>query len=142
MLSLIMTRATLTGSNERERERERDMGVCFFLLFIFMEFTTQGGSTPEYRHSALLHTNPKRIKVDLQKPGTLHPQAGALFRLAARFRRRTLSYDARGRRGVWLSRPITAELEARWWKWKVSEIAEAPYFRVTKRLPSIAHYGL
>jgi hypothetical protein len=27
-----------------------------------MEFTAQGGSTPEYRHSALLHTNPKRIK--------------------------------------------------------------------------------
>jgi hypothetical protein len=56
------------GSNERKREgerergRERDMGVCFFLLFIFMGFTTQGGSTPEYRYSSLLHTNQKRIK--------------------------------------------------------------------------------
>jgi hypothetical protein len=32
----------------RERERESDMGVCFFSLFIFMEFTTQGGSTPDF----------------------------------------------------------------------------------------------
>jgi hypothetical protein len=62
-----MTHTALAGSNERERVRERDMGVCFFSLFIFMEFTTQGGPFQVFLISALLHTNPKRIKKSLLK---------------------------------------------------------------------------
>jgi hypothetical protein len=55
-----MTRTALAGSNERERES--DMGVCFFLLFIFMEFTTQGGAFQVLLIRVLLRTSPKRIK--------------------------------------------------------------------------------
>jgi hypothetical protein len=55
-----MTRVTQAGSNEREREG--DMGACFFLLFILMEFTAQGGAFQIHLATALLHTSPKRIK--------------------------------------------------------------------------------
>jgi hypothetical protein len=53
-----------SGRQQRERERESDMGVCFFRLFIFMEFTTQGGAFQVLLISAFLHTSPKRIKAN------------------------------------------------------------------------------
>jgi hypothetical protein len=61
-------------SGERERERASDMGVCFFLLTIFMEFTTQGSPFQVHLISALIHTGPKRIeKNEIQKGSLLGP---------------------------------------------------------------------
>jgi hypothetical protein len=59
--------AILKPKNKKKRmlnasRRERIIFVCICICICILEFTAQKGSAPEYRHSALLHTNPKRIK--------------------------------------------------------------------------------
>jgi hypothetical protein len=58
-----------SGGRETERERERDKGFLFLFCCCIMEFTVQGGLTPEYRYRALLHIKPKRIKKDETNTG-------------------------------------------------------------------------
>jgi hypothetical protein len=54
------------GERER-REEERVTWVCFFSLFIFMEFTAQKGPFQIHLITALLHTSPKRIRPSQKK---------------------------------------------------------------------------
>ena len=58
----IMNRVTQAGSNERETEGERTPWVCYFMLCMYLEFTTQGGPFQVHLITALLHIKPKRIK--------------------------------------------------------------------------------